>query len=68
MMRSYEFNLGVAYQAQRQARQAWDMMDVARRFGRTLGPREVVHRQQEARWAAQEARDEYALACGYPLD
>lgn len=67
MMRSYEFNLGRAYQAQQHAAQAWDEMDAVRRHASSLGPYEVRHAQTMAKWAAREARLEYALACGYPL-
>lgn len=67
MMRSYEFNLGRAYQAQEHARQAWDEMDARRRFATPLDSHEVQYAQTAAKWAARAARLEYALACGYPL-
>ncbi len=68
MRRSYEFNLGRAYQAQQHAAQAWDIMDAMRRYASSFDRYEVHHAQTEAKWAARAARVEYAIACGYPLD
>ena len=66
-MRSYEFNLGRAYQAQQHAAQAWDEMDARRRFASPFDFYEVRYAQTTAKWASRAARLEYALACGYPL-
>lgn len=68
MMRSYAFNLGRAYQAQRHAAQAWAIMDVARGYPLAYDRHELIHLQREARYTAREAREEYAITCGYPLD
>lgn len=68
MTRSREFNLGRAYQAQRSAAQAWAIMDVARGYPVVYDRGELLHLQREARYTAREAREEYAITCGYPLD
>ena len=67
MMRSREFNLGRAYQAQQHAAQAWYEMDAVRRYPSSFDHYEVRRAQTEAKWAARAARVEYALACGLPL-
>lgn len=68
MMRTREFNLGAAYMAQRHARQAWDIMDVSRRYSAGFDRYELISKQREAAYAAREARDEYAITCRLPIE
>lgn len=63
MSRTHDFNLGVAFQAQRHARQAWDIANIARNWSPDRW--EILRAQREAAYAAREARDEYAITHGY---